>query len=107
MPARAPRGTRASQVARQGPRYLAEAKALGARARELREQRGWTLERAAEAMDLDLKHLQKVEAGKLNVTLVTLVRIAEGFGEPMAALFSLPSARVRTSRAHPPRVRDS
>ena len=55
--------------------------------RELRELRGWTLERAAEATNLDLKHFQKIEAGKLNVTLVTLVRIAEGFGEPMASLF--------------------
>jgi transcriptional regulator with XRE-family HTH domain len=38
-------------------------------------------------MNMDLKHLQKIEAGKLNVTLVTLVRIAEGLGEPMSALF--------------------
>ena len=56
--------------------------------RELREARGWTLERAAEAMNLDLKHLQKIEAGKLNVTLVTLMRTAEGFGEPISALFT-------------------
>ncbi len=94
MPARAPRGTRASQVARQGSRYLAETRALGARVRELREKRGWTLERAAEAMDLDLKHLQKVEAGKLNVTLVTLVRIAEGFSVPLATLFPPPAVDV-------------
>lgn len=87
MPPRAPRGLRASQVARQSPRFTNEARALGAHVRALREERGWTLERAAEAMDLDLKHLQKVEAGKLNVTLVTLVRIAKGLGEPVAALF--------------------
>lgn len=55
--------------------------------RALREARRWTLEKAAEAMNLDLKHLQKIEAGKLNVTLVTLVRIADGFDEPMASLF--------------------
>jgi transcriptional regulator with XRE-family HTH domain len=53
----------------------------------LRTARQWTLEQAAEAMNLDLKHLQKVEAGKLNVTLVTLTRIAEGLGEPLASLF--------------------
>lgn len=87
MPARAPRGQRASQLARQKPRFIAEAKALGARVRELREARDWTLENAAEAMDLDLKHLQKIEAGKLNVTLVTLVRIAEGLEEPLSSLF--------------------
>lgn len=51
------------------------------------------MERAAEAMDLDLKHLQKVEAGKLNLTLVTLVRIAAGFDEPMASLFTAPKPK--------------
>jgi transcriptional regulator with XRE-family HTH domain len=55
--------------------------------RALRGARRWTLEEAAEASNLDLKHFQKVEAGKLNVTLVTLVRIAEGFDEPVASLF--------------------
>ncbi len=78
---------RASQVARQSGRYIAAVGDLGARVRELREARGWTLEKAAEAMNLDLKHLQKVEAGKLNVTMVTLVRIAEGMEEPLASLF--------------------
>ena len=95
MPARAPRGQRASQVARQSPRFAADARALGTRVRELRESRGWTLERAAEAMDLDLKHLQKVEAGKLNVTLVTLVRIAGGFGEPLSSLFAEVRGRAK------------
>ena len=90
MAARTSGTDRPSQVARQSPRFAAEAKALGERVRELREARGWTLERAAEAMNLDLKHLQKVEAGKLNVTLVTVVRIAEGLDEPVAALFVPP-----------------
>lgn len=78
---------RASQVARQSPRFSAAARDLGLRVRALRLARKWTLERAAEASNLDLKHFQKVEAGKLNVTLVTLVRIAEGFEEHIAALF--------------------
>ena len=81
---------RASQVARQTTRYRTEAKALGARVRQLRLARKWTLEGAAEAANMDLKHLQKVEAGKLNVTLVTLVRLAEGFGEPVGSLFRKP-----------------
>ena len=93
MPARASGGERASQIARQSPRFAAEATNLGVRVRELREARGWTLERAAEAMNLDLKHLQKVEAGKLNLTLVTLVRIADGFGTPLAELFKPAGAK--------------
>ena len=94
MAARTSGADRASRIARQSPRFAAEAAALGRRVRELREARGWTLEQAAEASNLDLKHLQKVEAGKLNPTLVTLVRLAEGFDEPMAALFKAPVAKA-------------
>jgi transcriptional regulator with XRE-family HTH domain len=84
---------RASQVARQSGRYIAAVGDLGARVRELRQARKWTLERAAEAMNLDLKHLQKIEAGQLNLTMVTLVRIAEGLEEPLASLFKPRRAR--------------
>jgi len=71
------------------------------RIRALREAQGWTLEKAAEKSDLDLKHLQKIEAGMLNVTLVTLVRLAVGLRQPMHALFirddapAAPSAKRR------------
>ena len=78
---------RASQIARQSPRFAIEAKQLGLRVRALRQARKWTLERAAEAANMDLKHLQKVEAGQVNVTLVTLVRISQGFEEPVESLF--------------------
>jgi transcriptional regulator with XRE-family HTH domain len=80
---------RASSVHKRSPRYKREAKALGLRIRRLREELGWTLEKAAERCDLDLKHLQKIEAGQLNVTLVTLVRLAVGLRLPMHALFAL------------------
>jgi len=53
---------------------------LGERVRSIRIERGWTQELAAERMQMDLKHLQKVEAGKLNVTLATLLRLADGLG---------------------------
>lgn len=79
---------RPSRVHKGTARYVREAKALGLRLRRLREEQGWTLEKAAERCDLDLKHLQKIESGQLNVTLVTLVRLAVGFRLPMAALFA-------------------
>ncbi len=78
---------RASQAAKKSERYATEVRDLGERIRALRKARRWTLEQAAEAMNLDLKHLQKIESGTLNITMVTLVRIADGLGEPMAALF--------------------
>jgi transcriptional regulator with XRE-family HTH domain len=78
---------RPSRVAKKGARYQREAKALGGRVRSLREARGWTLEQAAERSQIDWKHWQKIEAGLLNVTLVTLVRMAVGLGVEMRALF--------------------
>jgi transcriptional regulator with XRE-family HTH domain len=83
-----PKDQRPSRVYKASRRFAAEAKSLGLQIRKLRQGRGWTLEGAAERMNLDLKHLQKIEAGQLNVTLVTLARIAEGFEKPIGVLFS-------------------
>ena len=68
-------------------RYKTEAKILGIRVRALREKRGWTLEQAAEQSQIDWKHWQKIESGLLNITLVTLVRLAMGLGVTLQALF--------------------
>ena len=85
---------RPSRVHKGTARYVREAKALGLRIRALRTEREWTLEQMAERCDLDLKHLQKIEAGQLNVTLVTLVRLAVGLKKPMAVLFTdVPKAK--------------
>jgi transcriptional regulator with XRE-family HTH domain len=84
---------RPSRVHKKSSRFRGEARALGVRVRQLRHAQDMTLEQAAERMDLDLKHLQKIEAGLLNVTLVTLVRIAVGLRVPVATLFSRLSRR--------------
>jgi transcriptional regulator with XRE-family HTH domain len=78
---------RPSRIHRETPQYRREARALGIRVRFLRQQQDLTLEQAAERMDLDLKHLQKIESGTINVTLVTLVRLARGLGAPLGSLF--------------------
>ena len=65
------------------------AKNLGKNVREIRQGLGWTLEIAAEHMDVDLRHLAKIEAGQLNPTLVTLMRVAQGLAVPIEALFKL------------------
>lgn len=54
-------------------------KALGLRIRELRNERGWTLESCEEHGYPQWTHLQKVEAGK-NITMETLVNVANMFG---------------------------
>jgi transcriptional regulator with XRE-family HTH domain len=76
-----------SRAYRTSSRYVTEAKAVGSRVRATRKANGWTLEEAARRAGLEYQHIQKVESGTLNVTLVTLVRLAEGFGVPLSAFF--------------------
>ena len=95
-----PVAERASRVFKETPRYAAACKAFGLRVRQLRDERAWTLEAAAAAMDIDLKHLQKVEAGQLNLTMVTILRIADGFDVAPESLFAgIPVRSRRKARA--------
>ena len=79
---------RVANVVKRSPRFRREARSLGSRVRQLREARNWTVEYGAERMQLEPRHLQKIEGGELNVTLVTLVRISHGLGEAIASLFT-------------------
>ncbi len=100
MPPR-PTDERPSRVARQTRRFQREARRLGLNIRARREALGLTLQEASERMDVAPKHLQKIEAGggvrdaasaaPINVTLVTLVRIADGLGTSVHNLFAPPS----------------
>lgn len=76
-----------SRAYRTSDRYITEAKALGARVRAIRKAKKWTLETAAKHAGIEYQHIQKIEVGALNVTLVTLVRLAEGFGVDLSAFF--------------------
>lgn len=87
---RAPVEEWSSTAYRRSRKFSAAAKKLGLRIRQLRHEQELTLQAAADKMGLDLKHLQKAEAGLLNVTLVTLLRIADGLGVELAELFSGP-----------------
>lgn len=73
---------------RDSDRFTVEKKAIGMRLRQLRKARGWTQEKAAEATGVDWRHIQMIEAGQLNVTVLTLVRLAEGFGVQLGAFFA-------------------
>jgi transcriptional regulator with XRE-family HTH domain len=53
---------------------------LGNRLRDARHSAGLTQERVAFLSDIDYKRYQRIEAGEVNVTLRTLVRIAEAIG---------------------------
>ena len=109
---------RPSRVTRNPERLRCEARALGERVWAFRRAAGWTLEETAERAGLDWKHLQKLEAGSLNFTFGTLVRLADGFQKPLYEFFrpleSAPAEphqrlpgrpRTRAEGADKPRIR--
>lgn len=60
-------------------------KALGARLREIRLQKGWTLEETEEHGWTNWRHLQKIETGK-NITILTLLKVSKLYGMTLSSL---------------------
>lgn len=56
---------------------------LGVRIRELRLARGWSQEHLADTSDLSRAHIGRVESGRSDVQLLTLLRLAKGLGVPL------------------------
>lgn len=52
-------------------------KKFGLLVRKLRDQRGWTLEEAEEHGFSSWRYLQRLEAGKHNISLLTIIEIAK------------------------------
>lgn len=55
-------------------------KRLGLRLRKLRSQRGLTLEKTEEHGVKSWKHLQRIEAGEANITMMTLLELSKIYG---------------------------
>ena len=53
---------------------------LGDNIRNYREQQGFTQEKLAELSNISEKHLSKIERGKINIKIDTLVNIADALG---------------------------
>ncbi len=64
---------------------------LGQRVRELRKERGWTLERAAGQAGLARSTLSKIENGQMSPTYEALKKLAEGLAITVPQLFTPPS----------------
>jgi transcriptional regulator with XRE-family HTH domain len=72
---------------------------LGRRVAELRAARGLTQERFAEEADITAQYLQRVEAGRENMTVRSLVRMAGLLHVSITDLFAAPAKRdVRPGR---------
>src|SRR5881397_1351957 len=62
---------------------------VGARVRELRKARGWTLEELAEKAEKHYTYIGGMERGDRNVTLEVLQAVANALDVPLKELFSL------------------
>lgn len=78
---------------------------LGARVRQLREQRGWSQDVLAELASLNRSYIGSVERAEHNIGLNNLVRIAGALEVSISALFEEPVANKnknrRVTEAHP------
>ncbi|MDQ1097059.1 MULTISPECIES: helix-turn-helix domain-containing protein [Chryseobacterium] len=64
-------------------------KALGARIIELREQKGWSQSDLARACNKDRQAIEKLENGKVNPTLYTLLELANALEISLPVLVRL------------------
>jgi transcriptional regulator with XRE-family HTH domain len=69
------------------PSESAVVKALGKRIRELRDAKGWSQERLAEAAYLDRSYLAGIESGSRNPSVRSLLKIANALKVQVRDLF--------------------
>jgi transcriptional regulator with XRE-family HTH domain len=72
---------------------------LSINVRSLRNAAGLTLKKASERAEMHWRHWQKIEAGEVNVTLQTLVRLGDSLDIDPADLLREPPARAVRSAA--------
>jgi transcriptional regulator with XRE-family HTH domain len=65
---------------------------LGSRVKNLRTQRGWSLEALAGASGVSRSMLSQIEREQANPTLAVTLRIAQAFGMTLGDLLEMPSA---------------
>jgi len=63
---------------------------LGIRLRDLRTERGWTLDELARRTSLSKSYLSRIEDGDRQPSLASLLSLASAYGIALAALFAAP-----------------
>jgi transcriptional regulator with XRE-family HTH domain len=59
---------------------------FGKRVRELRQERGWSQEEFALAVNLARSYMGDIERGQRNISLINIARIAGALGVPISLL---------------------
>ncbi len=49
---------------------------IGSKLKSIRDKKGWTLRELSEKTGIDNSRLSKIEQGKINITLVTLIQLS-------------------------------
>lgn len=78
-----------------GPDYENARQRVAWRVRDFRLSRNLTQEAVAARAGLAPRHLQKVEAGEVNITLLTLVKIAVALGVDVDELLKSPPSKTQ------------
>lgn len=60
---------------------------FGERVRELRIEKGLSMERLAELAETEYSQIARIESGKINTTISTAYRLAKGLGIELKELF--------------------
>jgi transcriptional regulator with XRE-family HTH domain len=74
---------------------------IAANARAFRAQRGMTQEALAEAADLDVRQVQRIEAGRIDIGVTRMVRVAAALDVDVGRLVRPPKlekAKARRTR---------
>lgn len=74
---------------------------VGRRIAEARRRRGLTQEQLAELLRVSERYLRRIEAGEENLTLMSLARIADKLGTPVAALLDAAPEPPKRRRPRP------
>jgi transcriptional regulator with XRE-family HTH domain len=78
---------------------------VGANVRRLREERGLTQDQLAEAVGVDIRTVQRIEAGMANVLLGTLVDLGDVLGVKPGALLK-EAEMPEVKRGRPKRAKE-
>lgn len=62
-------------------------KAFGLRVQQLRKETGMSQEKFALSIDMDRTYLASVEAGKRNISIINIKKIADGLNISISELF--------------------
>lgn len=77
-------------------------RSVAANVRTLRLRDDWTQEQLAEAADIDLNSLRRVETARTNPSLGTLLKLATALGVEVSALLR-PAQLAKPRRGRPPK----